>query len=158
MSLSASQTGKAVEHLLAAYCILTSDGQRNVSLPLVDEEGIDLILNLNGKRKRLLLQVKSRANLTVNDTYRTQVREQTLHPRDDVYLLFVNIDCDTASFTNKMWLIPSKDLNRHSALPDSTSSRRVFQSRFDSPSDKWARYRIEPKELATELMDILGQL
>ena len=156
MPLSSSQIGKSVEHLLAAYCIVTSNGEINVSLPVVDEEGIDLILNLKGKPERLLLQVKSRTDLTANDSYRTQVREQTLHTRDDVYLLFVNIDTTTASFTNKMWLIPSKDFDRLSTRPNSTSSRRVFQTRFASTSDKWSYYKVDPKQLAQKLVDILG--
>src|SRR5688572_30745543 len=35
--------GKAVEHLVAATCILKTKGQLNVSTALLDDEGVDLV-------------------------------------------------------------------------------------------------------------------
>lgn len=37
--------GQAVEHLVAATCILTSGFELNVSTSLVDDEGVDLVLH-----------------------------------------------------------------------------------------------------------------
>ena len=40
MALGSTQKGKAVESLVAATCIIGSDGKLSVSIPMVDDEGI----------------------------------------------------------------------------------------------------------------------
>jgi hypothetical protein len=44
-AVEASRIGKAVEHLVAASCILASDMRLNVSTALVDDEGVDLVFH-----------------------------------------------------------------------------------------------------------------
>jgi hypothetical protein len=43
MPISDSQKGRVIEQLVGATLILQSDGALRVSLPLVDDEGVDLI-------------------------------------------------------------------------------------------------------------------
>ena len=63
MSLSASQKGQIVEQLVAATCLLQSKGLLRVARPLVDDEGVDLIVTHKVSDKGVLLQVKSRFTL-----------------------------------------------------------------------------------------------
>lgn len=44
-TLSASQKGKIVEQLVGATCVLQSEGRLRISVPLVDDEGVDLIVS-----------------------------------------------------------------------------------------------------------------
>lgn len=50
-SAHASRVGKAVEHLVAAGCILISDAKLNVSTSLVDDEGVDLVFSPKGRHR-----------------------------------------------------------------------------------------------------------
>jgi HJR/Mrr/RecB family endonuclease len=54
-SPDAGRMGKAVEYLVAAACILTTRGRRNVSTSLVDDEGVDLVFFARGST--LVVQV-----------------------------------------------------------------------------------------------------
>src|SRR3954468_20938663 len=91
-----SRKGKAVEHLLAASCILASNGELNASTSLVDDEGVDIVFHRRGSSRTLAVQVKSRfaeeggsTHLHERGTFITDVRAVTFQPRDNLYLLFV---------------------------------------------------------------------
>lgn len=86
MSLDASRKGKAAELLIAAKCILASDGELNVSTSFVDDEGVDLVFHRRDRPVTLAVQVKTRfttAVTTARGDYVHDVREQTFAPRDD---------------------------------------------------------------------------
>jgi uncharacterized protein GlcG (DUF336 family) len=55
-----SRMGKAVEHLVAATCILQSRARLNVSIALVDHEGVDLVFHRRGTSTTLDVQAKAR--------------------------------------------------------------------------------------------------
>ena len=55
------RTGKALEYLIAASCILMSEGKLNVSTPLVDDEGVDLVFNRFDRPSTLAVQIKGRS-------------------------------------------------------------------------------------------------
>ncbi len=63
MVLGSTQKGKAVESLIASTCILGSDGKLSVSIPLVDDEGVDMIFTPKGGGDSISVQVKSRFTL-----------------------------------------------------------------------------------------------
>jgi len=44
-----ARKGKAVEHLVAASCILASGGELNASTALVDDEGVDIVFHRRGR-------------------------------------------------------------------------------------------------------------
>ncbi|MGQ9475963.1 MAG: hypothetical protein ACUVRX_07800 [Actinomycetota bacterium] len=111
MGLSESQKGKVVETLVAAHLILGSDGAINVSTPMVDDEGVDLVLNLSGEAKHLLLQVKSRFTLTGKGAYRAQVERASFNPRKDLYLLFAYFNKQEGELGDTMWLVPTIDFS-----------------------------------------------
>jgi len=64
MPLSDSQKGRVIELLVGATLILQSDGALRVSVPLVDDEGVDLVVSNRRNDKTVLLQIKSRFALT----------------------------------------------------------------------------------------------
>lgn len=87
--------GKAVEHLVAASCILVSRARLNVSTTLVDDEGVDLVFHRRDGTATLAVQVKAR----MSDSKRVEaggfvafVRQQTFRARSDLYMLFVPTD------------------------------------------------------------------
>ena len=108
----ASRMGKAVEHLVAAACILSTRGNLNVSTSLVDDEGVDLVFHARDSVRTLAVQVKAR--MSDSKTVRTKqrfiamVREATFTPRDDLAMLFVLADVVEGRYTTA-WLVPSKE-------------------------------------------------
>lgn len=155
----AGRLGKAVEHLVAATCILTSGLQLNVSTSFVDDEGVDLVFARRGQPKTLAVQVKSRrlagASLS-SGTFRTQVRDATFQAREDLYLLFVAVDPEEGAF-DLAWLVPS------SAFADATtvnsqSRRRFVASAKPNTRDQWSGYRCSRKSLSARILDAIDRL
>lgn len=102
-SPDAGRMGKAVEHLVAASCIIATRGKLNVSTSLVDDEGVDIVFHRRNSSATLAVQVKSR----MSDSKRVSsggfvafVRSQTFRPRTDLDLLFVAVDVKTGTYTH----------------------------------------------------------
>ncbi len=156
MPLTDSQKGKVVETLIAAHLILGSEGDLNVSVPLVDDDGVDLVLNLKGKPKHMLLQVKSRFTLSKKSAYRSHVRRASFNPRDDLYLLFAFFDTDKSELGEHLWLIPSLTFEKLTGSQSKTRKFVVFSSTFKS-KDMWAPYRMSKADLPENIIDVLSR-
>jgi hypothetical protein len=154
MPLSESRKGKVVETLIAAYLILGSDGAVNVSTPLVDDEGVDLVLNLSGEPKHLLLQVKSRFILTKKHTFRANIRRASFKEREDLYLLFVFYDKEEDGLGRTMWLVPSREFKDKTKNQSEERRFIVFSSRFNS-NDMWKNYRLDKTDLPDQIVTAL---
>lgn len=159
VSLDSGRKGKAVELLVAASCVLASDGQLNVSTALVDDEGVDLVFNRRGYAATLAVQVKSRfrgSNYIDTGTFLTDIREATFNPRRSLYLLFVVVDAADAAF-GPTWLVPSLEFADRTS--PSTRHRRRFQaSSSDLSRDKWSEFRLERAVLPNRLLEVLDEL
>lgn len=81
------RAGKALEYLIAASCILMSEGQLNVSTPLIDDEGVDLVFNRSDRPATLAVQIKGRSRTTGvvrEGKFLADVSRGTFSPRDDL--------------------------------------------------------------------------
>jgi hypothetical protein len=154
-ALSASQKGKIVEQLVGTTLVLQSDGRLRISIPLVDDEGVDLIVSDKDTDKVLLLQIKSRFTLH-NGNYRTDVRRVALRANKNRYLLFVYYDRGNANLGKTMWLVPSLKFQELLRGQKAERDKYVFQSRFSSENDMWARYKIGAETLAQQLLSYLN--
>jgi len=56
-SADAGRMGKAAEHLVAAFCILATRGELNVSTSLVDDERVDLVFHRRNFTARSLVRI-----------------------------------------------------------------------------------------------------
>ncbi|MBI3320010.1 MAG: hypothetical protein HYZ89_05435 [Candidatus Omnitrophica bacterium] len=143
-----------MEQLVASACLLQSDGKLRVSTPLVDDEGVDLVVSHRETDNTLFLQVKSRFNLN-RGNYRTQVRRAALRAGAKRFLLFVYYDAAQAVMGETMWLVPSLTFEKLLSGQKRSSRIYVFQSRFTSQHDMWKPYRISRQALASSLIDHL---
>ncbi|HME03375.1 MAG TPA: hypothetical protein VKG38_10145 [Solirubrobacteraceae bacterium] len=57
---ASARKGRAVEHLVAAICVLATAGELNALTALVDDEGVDLGLKRRNGGRTLDVQVKAR--------------------------------------------------------------------------------------------------
>jgi hypothetical protein len=81
MAFSGPQKGRIIEQLVGTTLMLQSDGALRVSLPLVDDEGIDLVISNRINDKTLLLQVKGRFSLSGRGHYRANVRRANVRTK-----------------------------------------------------------------------------
>jgi hypothetical protein len=155
----AGRLGKAVEHLVAATCILTSGLELNVSTSFVDDEGVDLVFARRGQPKTLAVQVKSRrltGTSMSRGTFRAQVRDATFAARDDLALLFVAVDLEEGVF-DLAWLVPSIDFANVTTV-NSQSRRRFVASAKKKTKDQWSGYRCSRHDLAWRILNAIDGL
>src|SRR6266478_5775259 len=112
MPISESQKGRIIEQLVGTTLMLQSDGALRVSLPLVDDEGVDLVVNNRLNDKSLLLQIKGRFSLSARGHYRANVRRATCAPNPHKRLLFVYYDKATAALGDACWLVSAPEFCR----------------------------------------------
>jgi hypothetical protein len=155
MGLSESQKGRIIEQLVGATLILQSDGALRVSLPLVDDEGVDLVVGNRSNDKTLLLQIKGRFSLNRRGYYRADVRRATCVPNPNKFLLFVYYDAAAASLGETCWLVRSPEFCASLSRQKATRAVYVFASTFKGTGDMWVPYRIALKDTAAAILKAL---
>jgi hypothetical protein len=155
MPISESQKGRAVEQLVGATLLLQSDGALRVSIPLVDDEGVDLIVGNRSNDRSLLLQIKSRFSLTGRGHYRTNVKRATCSPNPNKHLLFVYYDKTSASLGDHCWLIAAPRFCELLGRQRKDRPVYVFDSSFSAKDDMWVPSRLTLKGLSDRILQIL---
>jgi hypothetical protein len=152
-----SRMGKAVEHLVAATCIIESRARLNVSTALVDDEGVDLVFHRRGGSATLAVQVKARmsdSKQLAAGTFRANVRTVSLKPRVDLYVLFVAVDVPSGTF-DICWFVPSSDLAAKARVD--AIQRHVFVASAKTASrDQWSQYRLTRSQLPNWILNQLN--
>lgn len=159
-SAEASRVGKAVEHLVAASCILSSDLKLNVSTAFVDDEGVDLVFHRRGGSATLAVQVKSRStdtSVVQRGQFIANVRSVTFRPRPELWMLFVVVDRMTATLKT-VWLVPSVDYDRLANRLAGGKTRRITASLKPGSNDKWSPYRMKFEDLPDRLLALLEEM
>jgi hypothetical protein len=163
-SANAARKGKAVEHLIAASCIIASGSRLNALTALVDDEGIDITFKRRDGFRTLDVQVKSaflesRKNLREKAIFIADTRRATFRPRDDLFMLFVVVDGKHAQF-GPLWFVPSEALDEDGFDIKSEGNRLLrFQASAKKASkDKWRHFRLSRQELAPRILATLGDL
>ena len=151
MGLSDLQKGRIIEQLVGATLTLQSEGTLRVSVPLVDDEGVDLVVGNRLNDKTLLLQIKSRFVLAYKGRYRANVRRATCKPDPNKFLLFVFYEKASAALGESCWLIRATDFCRLLSKQARKDNKYLFISTFTSPRDMWKPYRLSVKDLAKKI-------
>lgn len=154
-----ARMGKAVEHLIAASCILVSGLELNVSTSFVDDEGVDLVFHRRESSTTLAVQVKSRsldAKTVARNRFIAQVGASTFRPRPDLHILFVVVDGAQGTF-GPCWLVPSLTLAERKN--PTAKNRRVFTASLKADTnDWWAEFRHQRAELPGRILTVLDGL
>jgi hypothetical protein len=152
--------GKAVEHLVASMCVLGTGGELNAWTSIVDDEGVDVVLQRRRHPETLALQVKSRfttaKGIAEKQRFHTQVREATLQPRKELYLLFVVVD-PSALALQTIWIVPSRPFVKEAPLSPH-SKYKFIASAKEGTGDKWAKYLVAPGDAPQRLLSLVKAL
>jgi hypothetical protein len=155
-----ARKGKAVEHLVAATCILVSGLELNVSTSLVDDEGVDLVFHRRERSATLAVQVKSRSlsakTITNRSRFIANVGASTFRPREDLYMLFVAVNTDDGTF-EPVWLVPSAVFAQRTK-PNNKNRRQFVASMKPETKDQWREFRHDRAELPNRILAVLGTL
>jgi hypothetical protein len=154
---NAGRIGKAVEHLVAASCILATDTLLNVSTAFVDDEGVDLVFHRRGGTATLAVQVKARSSDTtqaLQGKFIANVRQQTFRPRDGLWMLFVEVDRPTARL-GTTWFVPSTGFAVLANAVGAKQRLRITASTKPDSNDKWRKFRMDFPELPARILNEL---
>jgi tetratricopeptide (TPR) repeat protein len=155
-----ARKGAAVEHLIAAHCMLASDFELNVSTSMVDDEGVDLVFHRRGGTATLAVQVKSRSwsasTMQRSQTFIAQVRNETFDRRRDLYMLFVAVDARFGEY-GPVWFVSSDDF-ADAVMPNQRNRLRFAASANPASQDRWSRFRLERSQLPGRILDVLTAL
>jgi hypothetical protein len=155
-----SRKGTAVEHLIAAHCMLASNFELNVSTTLVDDEGVDLVFHRRGSPATLAVQVKSRSwsasTMHRSQSFVAQVRAETFQRRRDLYMLFVAVDARFGEY-GPVWFVRSDHFADKAQL-NQRNRLRFAASANPASRDQWSTHRLERSELPNRILRELKSL
>lgn len=156
----AGRMGKAAELLVAASCMLSTRGELNVAMSLVDDEGVDLVFHRRGDGHALAVQVKARTSDSKRvraESVSALVRAATFRPRPDFDLLVVAVDVAKAALL-AAWLVPSEVFAAQTGPPTKTGRLRFYASLKPTGRDRWTDFRVDPCELGARILARLDAL
>ena len=159
-SADSARMGKAAEYLVAAICILATRGQLNVSTPIVDDEGVDLVFHLRGQAATLAVQVKARmsdGSAAAQGRFQALVRQATFRPRRNLDLLFILVDIKHGTIS-AAWLVPSHEFELLTGTPTSRGMLRFAASASPNSQDKWSSYRLAAADLPWRIVERVQEL
>lgn len=148
--LTSIEKGNIVEDRIKELILLYGQGLLNVYKPVVDKEGIDLIVNKSGTFKTIFIQVKSRFNAVENKKLVLTIRPQPAHY--SYYILGAAFNPATLELEDNLLLIPSHVLIEKGTHLNS-GNIRVTASLKDGSKDIWQPFFIKKSELVNKLIE-----
>lgn len=156
-----ARKGKAIEHLVAATCVLASGLKLNVSTSLVDDEGVDLVFHRREDTTTLAVQVKGRLltakTIEKRARFQQSVRAATFRPRPNLVLLFVVVDAKEGTFPF-VWFIPSEEFLLRFRGPNGNGNYAFVASTKEDSRDRWSEYKCLRADLPKRILSTLDRL
>lgn len=160
-----ARKGKAAEYLIAASCILSSEGELNASTSLVDDEGVDIVFHRRERSRTLAVQVKSRfeeesgsKRLHQHGSFIGDVRAVTFQPRDNFFVLFAVVRSAEPDF-GPVWFIPSHDFAAKALrVGQAKQVLRMSASAKPDSNDQWRPFRLAKAELVPAILAALDRV
>lgn len=148
--LTSVEKGDIIEDRIKELLLLYGQGLLNVYKPIVDKEGIDLIVTKSGTFKTIFIQVKSRFNAVENNKLVLTIKGQP--PHYSYYIVGAAFNPATLELEDRILLIPSHDLNEKGTHL-SSGKIRVTASLKETSNDLWQPYFIRKQDLVNKLLE-----
>src|SRR5260370_30483670 len=159
-----TQQGIITQCEVAKILIITSDGMREVALPLTDDDRRDMEIHLRGKFARnVAFQVKSTLHLAhpfkanhLSMFFSVPKDRLVTHP--NFWYFFGYFDVKALAFANPVFIVPSAEVHSHAA-PHLDGDRWTFNfgaSLDPASQDHWVPFRVETHEVGSRVLDIFG--
>lgn len=151
--LSSHAKGDIVEDRIKELVLLHGQGLLNVYKPVIDTEGIDLIIVRNGQFHPIFIQSKSRFNLNERSMI-LRIKVKTFNPHSNYYLVGAFFNPKTLELDDNVLLIPSKEVVKAGKVKSANGEYYNITTSLDKSSNgMWSKYLIKKSELANKLME-----
>lgn len=155
--LSTKQKGDIAEARVAELITLYGEKQLSCYKPISDDEGIDLIVKEKGSLKTVYIQIKSRFGDNPNLIFTATSRASTVIDRFSMALVFCFFDTTKGDVWDYVWFIPAPDFIKK-ANKLSSSLLGFVAGRKKKESNKWDDYLIDKRNLANEIIRLMGRI
>lgn len=143
--------GNIVEDRIKELILLLGQGVLNVYKPVIDNEGIDLVILKNGQFHPIFLQVKSRYN-AYDSKNLTLTISKNFKSHHSYYLIGVSFNPKTLTIDEPILMVPSKNIqDRATKLSD--GKYRIVASLKANSKDQWQQYMVTKEELISILFE-----
>ena len=138
---SSGQLGTAAEILVACQLMIASGGRLASYVPLVDADGIDVMIHDKVTHRAIGLQIKSWTfqGAARPQTVQFDIRTSTWRDDPALYLLAVAIDGENARLESA-WLLPSGDV--HTVARQGRQKMSLAPNHRATSKDRYSAFRM----------------
>jgi hypothetical protein len=152
--LSTKAKGDIVEDRIRELIVLHGQGLLNVYRPVVDIEGIDLIVVKSGIYQPIFIQVKGRFNLQKGGAFLIDIGKKTFSPHHSYYVVGAFFDPKRLEIHDHILLVPSVKAKKATMVRCKSSERyRISTALRPDSKSKWAKFVVEKTKLAELLLE-----
>lgn len=159
-NLSTQAKGNVVESRIAELIMLYGQGLLNVYKPLIDIEGIDLIVLKHGVFQPIFLQVKSRYVLHANNSLLVDIGDKTLKPHHTYFLVGAYLNPKTLEINDDLLLMPTEDIDKVSMKINSKGDvrHRLIVSLKENSNQRLTKYLVKKTDFVDKLLKKFGEI
>ena len=154
--LSSTAKGNIVEDRIKELILLQGLGELNVYKPVIDHEGIDLIVLRKGQFHPIFLQIKSRYNARKKNNL-TLTLSQTFSAHHSYFIVGVSFNATKMEMEDKLLFISSKEVNNKAILLNE-GKRRIVASMNENTNDQYKDFWVSKVTLVEKLIEKFDSL
>lgn len=150
-NLSTGAKGNIIEDRIKELILLYGQGMLNVYKPVIDNEGIDLIVLKNGQFHSVFLQVKSRYNAYEKERLELTI-SKTFKAHNSFFVVGVSFNSSTMEIDNKVLFVSSKVV-KENATQLKDGSLRITASLKETSRDIWQKHMVSKETMIDKILE-----
>lgn len=155
--LSSNAKGNIAEDRVKEFILLYGQGLLNVYKPVIDKDGVDLIVLQSGIFHPVHIQVKSRYNVTADGQMILTINGNTFQPHYSFYIVAVSFNKQTLEIDNKILFIPS-EIVEEKAIRLANGNLRIVACLQNGSQNQWCPYIISKAQLAEKIIEAISEM
>lgn len=158
--LSSQAKGNIVEQRIAELILLYGQGLLNVYKPIVDIEGIDLVVLKRGVFQPLFIQVKGKYKLR-NKQFQIGVKKKGFVPHHTFFVVGAYFSPETVDIADYLIFIPSKDFQEKAVevRKDTDDALYVLNCRLaEAYNGQYTPYLVKKENLVNKIFEKFSEI
>lgn len=154
--LSAPAKGNIVEQRIAELILLYGQGLLNVYKPIIDIEGIDLIVIKKDSFKPIFIQVKSRYNLTQNRNLQLRIRGKNFKIHHSYFIVGAYFNPQKIDLDDLLLFISSEDYKNKASVVRRGQDNEFYAVSIplsDNYQGIFSKYIIKKENLVNKILE-----
>lgn len=154
--LSNQAKGDIVEDRIKELILLHGQGLLNVYKPVIDKDGVDLIVVKNGEFHPIFIQSKGRFKLQNKQLILT-INQKTFTSHGSFFIIGAYFDKEKLELNDNLLLIPSKEIEMN-AIKTSGGKFQLVASLNTTSNNKWTKFLVKKENLAEKLLETFEEM